>query len=111
MTGEAADSDQQTRSGERKNRLVADDVSLKLLYKPVTDDMLKKYTSGADQNLKVVDLDAAKFEEGARFMANKKCNLPRGSTKIEKKGYDEIHVPAVCNAEKGERLIPVSELP
>ena len=97
MTGEAADSDQQTRSGERKNRLVADDVSLKLLYKPVTDDMLKKYTSGADQNLKVVDLDAAKFEEG--------------STKIEKKGYDEIHVPAVRNAEKGERLIPVSELP
>lgn len=44
-------------------------------------------------------------------MANKKCNLPRGSTKIEKKGYDEIHVPAVRNAEKGERLIPVSELP
>jgi pre-mRNA-splicing helicase BRR2 len=56
-------------------------------------------------------LDAAKFEEGARFMANKKCNLPRGSTKIEKKGYDEIHVPAARNMDKGERLIPISELP
>ena len=44
-------------------------------------------------------------------MSNKKCNLPRGSTKISKKGYDEIHVPAVSNGAKGERLISVSELP
>lgn len=44
-------------------------------------------------------------------MSNTKCNLPRGSTKIQKKGYDEIHVPAVRNADKGERLIGLSELP
>ncbi len=44
-------------------------------------------------------------------MSNKKCNLPRGSTKISKKGYDEIHVPAVSNASKNEKLINISEMP
>lgn len=44
-------------------------------------------------------------------MANTKCNLPRGSTKVQKKGYDEILVPAVKNAGKNERLINLSELP
>ena len=59
----------------------------------------------------MVDLDAAKFEEGGRLMSNKKCNLPRGSTKFTKPGYDEIHVPAVRNESKNERLIGITELP
>ena len=59
----------------------------------------------------MIDLEAAKFEEGGRFMSNKKCNLPRGSTKISKPGYDEIHVPALPKQSKNERLISIQELP
>ena len=84
---------------------------MKLKNVPVTDDMLKKYTSGADTNQPTVDLETIKFDEAGRLMSNKKCNLPKGSTKISKKGYDEIHVPAVQNEAKGERLIRISELP
>lgn len=59
--------------------------------------MLKMYAHASSDNQQIVDLDAAKFDEGGRLMANAKCNLPRGSTKLSKKGYDEIHVPAVRN--------------
>ena len=47
-------------------------------------------------------------------MSNKKCHLPKGSTKIQKKGYDEIYVPAVKQSTKADtekRLIPITELP
>lgn len=27
-------------------------------------------------------------------MTNKKCSLPKGSTKVSENGYDEIYVPA-----------------
>jgi hypothetical protein len=27
-------------------------------------------------------------------MANKKCTLPKGSTRITKAGYEEVYVPA-----------------
>lgn len=47
-------------------------------------------------------------------MSNKKCHLPKGSTKLQKKGYDEIFVPAVRQPAKSEfekSLIPLSDLP
>ena len=44
-------------------------------------------------------------------MANKTCTLPKGSTKVVKKGYDEIHVPAVQNQAKNERLVPITDMP
>ena len=44
-------------------------------------------------------------------MSNQKCNLPKGSTKISKKGYDEIHVPAPRHPARGEQLISVSDMP
>ena len=91
--------------------MVADDVALKLKNTAVTDEMIKKYTAGAESNQKTVDLEVIKFDEGGRLMSNAKCNLPRGSTKISKKGYDEIQVPAVPNGAKGEKLINISEMP
>ena len=90
---------------------MAEDVALKLKNEPVTDDMLKKYTEAADANQPAIDLEVIKFDEAGRLMSNKTCNLPKGSTKISKKGYDEIRVPKVENAAKGERLIRISELP
>jgi pre-mRNA-splicing helicase BRR2 len=45
-------------------------------------------------------------------MSNKKCHLPKGSTKLQKKGYDEIYVPAVKHINRPDsKLIPISDLP
>jgi len=44
--------------------------------------------------LSIIDLDSLKFQQGPRLMANKKCTLPKGSTRIAKAGYEEIYVPA-----------------
>ena len=44
-------------------------------------------------------------------MSNKTCSLPKGSTKIKHKGYEEIYVPAPRHAGKNEKLIKISELP
>jgi len=47
-------------------------------------------------------------------MSNKKCHLPKGSTKLQKKGYDEIFVPAVkqqARSEGDRKLIPITDLP
>ena len=35
------------------------------------------------------------FTEGSHFMANKRCQLPGGSFRQTKKGYEEVHVPAL----------------
>ncbi len=43
---------------------------------------------------RVVDLEAVAFHDGAHLMANKRCELPAGSWRAQKKGYEEIHVPA-----------------
>jgi len=36
-----------------------------------------------------LQLDELQFEGGSHFMANKKCNLPGGSYRKTKKGYEE----------------------
>ena len=43
---------------------------------------------------KVLDLEDLAFTDGSHFMANKRCQLPSGSFRQTKKGYEEIHVPA-----------------
>jgi pre-mRNA-splicing helicase BRR2 len=45
-------------------------------------------------------------------MVNKKCHLPKGSTKTQKQGYDEISLPATRHQLKpDEKLIPIPSLP
>ena len=45
-------------------------------------------------------------------MANKKCILPKGSTRATKPGYEEVFVPAQrSKMASGEKLIPISSLP
>ncbi|KAJ1920303.1 Pre-mRNA splicing [Mycoemilia scoparia] len=62
---------------------------------------------------KVVNLDDLSFTQGGHLMSNTKCRLPEGSFKRSSKGYEEIHVPypKVPPMEKGEKLVPLSELP
>ena len=42
-----------------------------------------------------LDLDALAFTSGGHFMSNKKCDLPDGSCRAMRKGYEEVHVPAI----------------
>ena len=46
------------------------------------------------QPKKTVDLESMAFSQGGHLMSNKTTKLPQGSFKREKKGYEEIHVPA-----------------
>lgn len=45
--------------------------------------------------LEVLDLEDLAFAQGSHFMANKRCELPKGSFRKTRKGYEEIHVPAL----------------
>ncbi|CAF4277668.1 unnamed protein product, partial [Rotaria magnacalcarata] len=46
-------------------------------------------------------------------MANKSCRLPDGSYRLQKKGYEEVHVPALKPSalDPGEVLYPIANLP
>lgn len=43
----------------------------------------------------LLDLDDLTFTQGSHFMANKRCQLPDGSFRKQRKGYEEVHVPAL----------------
>ncbi|KAK0183321.1 hypothetical protein PV327_001372 [Microctonus hyperodae] len=43
----------------------------------------------------VIDLEDLVFAQGSHFMANKRCQLPDGSFRKQRKGYEEVHVPAL----------------
>lgn len=59
-----------------------------------------------------LDLETLAFRDGAHTMTNKKCNLPDKSWRAMKKGYEEVHVPAVRSIiSKDEKLVPIKELP
>ena len=68
-------------------------------------------SAGADK-LAAIDLDSLQFSQGSHLMANKRCELPEKSWRAQKKGYEEVHVPAVRPViPSDERLVDVSELP
>ncbi|CAB3405618.1 unnamed protein product [Caenorhabditis bovis] len=62
---------------------------------------------------KMLDLADLTFSQGSHLMSNKRCELPDGSYRKQKKSYEEIHVPALKPKPfaEGEKLIPISELP
>ena len=43
----------------------------------------------------VLDLEDLTFTQGCHLMANKRCQLPEGSYRKQRKGYEEVHVPAL----------------
>jgi pre-mRNA-splicing helicase BRR2 len=61
----------------------------------------------------VVNLEDLVFTQGSHFMANKSCRLPDGSYRLQKKGYEEVHVPALKPSalDPGEILYPITNLP
>lgn len=60
----------------------------------------------------MLDLESLAFQRGSHFMANAKCQLPPGSFRVQKKGYEEVHVkPFKAPDVNPEDLIPISKLP
>ncbi|CAG9789816.1 unnamed protein product [Diatraea saccharalis] len=62
---------------------------------------------------RALPLEELVFAAGAHFMANKRCQLPPGSFRKQRKGYEEVHVPALKPKpfEENETLIPIEKLP
>ena len=44
-------------------------------------------------------------------MSNEKCHLPPGSYKVPKKGYEEVHIPAVKHKGSKEPNVRIEDLP
>ncbi|XP_070541263.1 U5 small nuclear ribonucleoprotein 200 kDa helicase-like [Ptychodera flava] len=61
----------------------------------------------------VLDLEDLSFAQGSHFMANKRCQLPDGSYRKQRKGYEEVHVPALKPKpfDANESLISIERLP
>nr|XP_022344638.1 U5 small nuclear ribonucleoprotein 200 kDa helicase-like [Crassostrea virginica] len=61
----------------------------------------------------MVDLEDLTFSQGSRLMANKRCQLPDGSYRKQRKGYEEVHVPELKpkTFETDETLLPIDRLP
>jgi pre-mRNA-splicing helicase BRR2 len=61
---------------------------------------------------KVLSLDDLVFAEGGHLMSNKRCELPDKSWRAQKKGYEEVHVPALRPVvPASEKLVEIAELP
>ena len=72
-------------------------------------DLANAASTRAQQNL---DLESLQFSQASHLMANRTCELPAKSWRAQKKGYEEVHVPAVKPVVPAdERLVEVDELP
>lgn len=61
---------------------------------------------------KMLDLEGLQFTQGSHLMMNKSCDLPDKTRRVQKKGYEEVHVPAVRPViSSSERLTEVADLP
>ncbi|KAF5400264.1 U5 small nuclear ribonucleoprotein helicase [Paragonimus heterotremus] len=76
-------------------------------------DNLQMIDDGTIGIANLVDLESLAFAQGGHLMANKRCQLPDGSFREQKKGYEEVHVPALRprSLEQGETLVKIEKLP
>lgn len=59
-----------------------------------------------------LNLEDLTFGEGGHLMANIRCELPEKSWRAQKKGYEEVHVPALKAAQiDSNELTAISSLP
>eukprot|EP00743_Colponemidia_sp_Colp-15_P003837 GILK01004141.1.p1 GENE.GILK01004141.1~~GILK01004141.1.p1 ORF type:complete len:2133 (-),score=509.56 GILK01004141.1:241-6198(-) len=60
----------------------------------------------------LIDLETLSFAAGSHMMSNKKTNLPTGSFRAPKKGYEEVHVPAMKAKEvQSGELVRIESMP
>lgn len=62
---------------------------------------------------KVLDLESLTFGQGAHFMSNNECRLPKESKRYFHKNYEELHIPMVKQPDfsKDEKLVSITALP
>ena len=86
---------------------------LKSLYAAMHRTKARGLAGERRRLLGMLELDALAFQQGRRLMANKRCELPPGSYRSAKKGYEEVHVPALKPKPfvDGEALVKIEELP
>ena len=65
------------------------------------------------ESTNMLDLEDLAFSQGSHLMANKRCQLPEGSYRKQRKGYEEVHVPALKPKpyDANETLVPIERLP
>lgn len=73
----------------------------------------KEQDEQADRPMNLIDFEKLAFSQGGHFMSNKKTQLPPGSFRKAKKGYEEIHVPALKAPpfKDDEKLVKISDMP
>lgn len=76
-------------------------------------DMMMEVDDEKGQTRNILELEDLTFAQGSHFMANKKCQLPDGSFRKQRKGYEEVHVPALKPKpfDDGEELVAITDLP
>ena len=87
------------------------DGSDRLLQKFYSEEQNPLFSSGV-VGAGMLNLDDYVFNDGGHFMANSRCELPEKSWRAQKKGYEEVHVPALRpKIASNEKLVQVSDLP
>ncbi|KAJ3643308.1 hypothetical protein Zmor_026030 [Zophobas morio] len=78
-----------------------------------SDEMETGTSSQVAGSRHLIDFEDLVFSQGSHFMANKRCQLPDGSFRKQRKGYEEVHVPALKPKPFGdnEKLQPIDQLP
>lgn len=103
------DGHRQSRSAETEDFM--DDSADGLLQKFYAEEQNPLVTAGILSGA-TLNLDDYVFNEGGHFMANNRCELPEKSWRAQKKGYEEVHVPALKpKISPNERLVQVADLP
>ena len=61
----------------------------------------------------MLDLESISFHQGGLLMKNKRCEISLGSYRTTRKGYEEVHVPALKAKPlaEGEELVKISDMP
>lgn len=76
------------------------------------DSMTTNQKDANDSTGKLLDLDSLIFQQGSHLMTNNRCELPDKSWRAQKKGYEEVHVPAIRPIiSQFERLKEVADMP
>uniref|UniRef100_A0AAV1TSM2 Uncharacterized protein n=1 Tax=Peronospora matthiolae TaxID=2874970 RepID=A0AAV1TSM2_9STRA len=76
------------RGNESDDDVDMDDVSRDVIEEAKEDAQTRKPQ-------RYVDVESLAFQEGGHLMSNRECRLPEGTWRAQKKGYEEVHVPAV----------------
>lgn len=80
ILGDEENGDDDTASRSRKRKHSSDE-------EDADDDLGKKQVAG---NRKLIDFEDLVFSQGSHFMANKRCQLPDGSFRKQRKGIQHL---------------------